>query len=789
MPLLWLSLAFLAGILLAAAAALSAAVWLALAGGALGLLALRIIFNARLTRWMQGWRRGQPLIRVIVFTALLALCLGGTRYRVSIPEVTPNFIAFYNNLETEFVVEGVLVEPPDERDSYTNLRLQVTQLHPRQEPLFHDVSGLLLARVLPGGVWQYGDRVRLEGQLQTPPEDEEFSYRDYLARQGVYSLMPNAEGQRLSGGYGSPILAALYAFRDRALAVVYKIYPDPEAPLLAGILLGVETGIPAEVQEAFKATGTSHIVAISGFNMTIIAGLFATLFGRLLGARRGALAAIIGIAAYTLLVGASPSVVRAALMGGLGLFARQVGSRQHGLNSLALVGALMALQNPHIPWDVGFQLSFAATLGLILYAEPLSAWFKGLLTRWLPRAAALKAGGLVSEYFLFTLAAQVLTLPVMAYHFGRISLIAFLVNPIVLPVQPAVMVLGGLAVLLGMLYLPLGQLAAYLAWPFVVFTIRIIELFARIPGGQINLGEVALPVVLLIYAGIFAGTVWAARFRKYAAALWSTAGLAALAALTVFAWRAALAAPDGQLHVTFFDVGTGSAVLVETPSGRRVLIGGGASAATLSDALGRRLPAGGRGLDWLVIPSPAEEQVAALPRVIERYPPANVLWAGPTHATYASRELWASLNAAQIPLTLAETGHRLDLGDGAALQTLDVGKRGATLLLSYGSFRLLLPMGVDFAAIETFDNGAAIGPLSALLLADSGYAPSNPPDWIANLRPQIVLLSVAAADRNGLPAQETLQAVRDYSLLRTDRNGWISLTTDGEQMRVEVERR
>ena len=162
---------------------------------------------------------------------------------------------------------------------------------------------------------------------------------------------------------------------------------------MAGILLGVETGIPRPVQEAFKDTGTSHIIAISGFNITILSGMLATGFGRWLGPRGGGVAAGVGITAYTILVGADAAVVRAAIMGGLSLFARQVGRRQAGLNSLAFCAAMMALFTPKILWDVGFQLSFAATLGLVLYADPLTGAFIRWSTRFLPEAMANRLAG------------------------------------------------------------------------------------------------------------------------------------------------------------------------------------------------------------------------------------------------------------------------------------------------------------------------------------------------------------------------------------------------------------
>ncbi len=283
---------------------------------------------------------------------------------------------------------------------------------------------------------------------------------------------------------------------------------------MAGILLGVYAGIPTSVSEAFRAAGVSHIIVISGFNMTIVAGLFAVVFGRLFGRRWGAVAAVLGITLYTLLVGATASVVRAAIMAGLSLFAAQVGRRQDGLNTLAFVAALMALFNPAVLWDVSFQLTFLATLGLVLYAEPLSRAFMNFATRRLPTTTAERIVGPVGEFFLFTLAAQLTTLAVMAYYFQRLSLVSLLSNPMILPAQPAVEILGGLALILGLIWLPLGQLAAYLAWPFLVYTIRVAEWFAALPGSTVNLGQVALPLVFLYFALLFSLTFAGPSMKK-----------------------------------------------------------------------------------------------------------------------------------------------------------------------------------------------------------------------------------------------------------------------------------
>jgi len=327
----------------------------------------------------------------------------------------------------------------------------------------------------------------------------------------------------------------------------------------------------------------------------------------------------------------------------------------------------------------------------------------------------------------------------------------------------------------------------------VVYTIRAVEWFARLRGATLDLGVISPPVVLGMYAALFALTLAGARIKKAAAWLKPGLALAIFGVIAVLIWREALAAPDSRLHLTLLDTNTnllsGDAVLIQTPSGHNLLVNGGPSATRLSEALGRRLPLSDRQLDFLLVTDPVEGQVAALPRIIERFPPANVLWAGQPDASPEALFLQQALLDAHIPITPAETGQVLQLGQGAELRVLTAGERGAVFLLGWGNFRALLPVGANFEDLEALGYGKQIGPVTALLLADGGYAPSNPTEWIAALRPQVVLLSVAAGNREGLPSPETLQTIQGYTLLRTDRNGWIELTTDGEMMWVEVEKK
>ncbi len=187
--------------------------------------------------------------------------------------------------------------------------------------------------------------------------------------------------------------------------------------------------------------------------------------------------------------------------------------------------------------------------------------------------------------------------------------------------------------------------------------------------------------------------------------------------------------------------------------------------------------------------APGDNQLQAVPRLLDRYPPGQVLWANLNYSTNSAITLRGALQTAGIPIVKAEKGQTLDLGSGARLRILSVGSRGSILLLEWQDFRALLPMGAEFKDLAALRNGKEVGRVFALLLAGNGQASLNPPAWIDNLSPQLILLSAAAQDASGLPSQETLDALQGYTLLRTDLNGWVELTTDGKQVWVEAERR
>jgi competence protein ComEC len=207
------------------------------------------------------WREDDRVRWGSVYALMLAL--GAGRFLLAVPHFDETSLATYNDAGW-VTLDGVVVGEPDERETYTNLRVRAERLVlPDDTEL--TVRGLVLVQTERYPRRQYGDRVRVEGLLGTPPVLEKFSYRDYLARQGIYSLIRRTQVTLLAENQASAIRYYLFVFKRYAQSTIADILPEPQAALLTGILLGVDTGIPSGLMDDFSATGTTHIIAISGF--------------------------------------------------------------------------------------------------------------------------------------------------------------------------------------------------------------------------------------------------------------------------------------------------------------------------------------------------------------------------------------------------------------------------------------------------------------------------------------------------------------------------------------------
>ncbi|MBN1136288.1 MAG: DNA internalization-related competence protein ComEC/Rec2 [Anaerolineae bacterium] len=742
----------------------------------------------------------------------LALLLGALRYQAALPDRNdPAFVAQYND-QGWATLEGTVREYPDERDQITYLVLDAEMVE--REGDGHAVHGQVLVRAAPLPTYEYGDRLRVSGMLQTPPVWDDFDYRAHLERKKIYSYFYEARIEKVGEGEGNPLLAAIYQFKDRAAEGIARLVPDPEAALMQGIVLGIEGGIPQDLYDEFNATGTSHIIVISGSNIAIVSALFAALFGVLLGKRRAYWLTMGGILLYVILVGGDAAVARAGLMGGLYVTARRVGRRSMAYVSLGAAAVVLTAITPPALWDTGFQLSFAATLSLCLFTPPLERRLRGALERWLDPERGQQVARLIGEALVATVAAQVLVLPLVAYHFHRLSLVSPLANLLIVPAQPPIMTVGSAAVVLAAVpgLEPAAQVVAWIPWLCLGYTVAVVRGLAAWPGASIALPAFDGRWLMAYYGGVAAsawGWSWLRRARlglpRPGALLRPVQNtLLALAVVgAVLAWIAVMQLPDRKLHVAFLDVGQGDAILITAPDGRQVLVDGGPSPAALTTALGREMPFWDRSLDLVVMTHPDGDHITGLVEVLERYRVAGWLDNGRPAVDDLHAVCEARRTAAGVPRAAVAAGDRIDLGNGVAIDVLGppAGGLGAgqdadnehsvMLRVSWGAASFLLTGDAGAQAeAALLRSGRPLG-AAVLKVAHHGSGGSTSAAFLDAVGPKFAVISVGEGNWFGHPSDELLERLQTQgvTVLRTDQVGTVEFVTDGERVWVETDGR
>lgn len=777
MRLIAIALGWAAGIVLAAGTGLHAAVpWLVLT--VVALLVMWLMWSGvRYRNWT---------------LALVAFALGGLRYSF-VPQSSD--VAQYNNLGG-LTIEGVVSTEPDVRDVRVDIRLEVQTVTRIGQTV--PSSGLVLVQAPASAAVQYGDRITATGLLVIPSVSDSFSYRDYLARSGVFSIMPDASVEVKNSGEGNALLRMLLAFKDHARQLISRSLPEPSAGLLTGILLGDARGLSPEISDAFSIVGASHIIAISGFNMAVLSGVVMGLLERF--RVRPRLAAFIGlmvILIYTILVGASASVVRAAIMSSMLVIGALIRRKSYVPTSLAFVAVLLSLQNPSVLWDVGFQLSLFATLGLALFANPLTAYFNGLLARLFPRKTAQRVGDFLTEPLIVSIAAQILSLPLIILYFGTVSVVSLAVNLLVIPVQSVLMVLGLTATLLAFVVFPIAQLLFWLDMVLLGWTLGVVRAFARLPFAQIAV-QIDPRLIALFYVIVVGGALmvatkatWPSRLADVIRSRPVVTSLgASVAGVGVLLGLLLLSRPDGNLHVWWLDAGHTNAVLIQTPAGADILVDGGRFPSQLLTGLGDRLPFNKRNIDLLVISQPDPFDYDALSSVLDRYSVNLTLTNGQPNLRPEYRTLLQRLPPEKV--VAARAGYSFDIEDGTRLEVLapqntpnigdNLNDAALVLRLTYGDISFLLPSDASQSAqIDLLKSGE--WPLATVMqLPNHSGVRSLNEVFLAAIQPQTVVLQSDPTNRLGDPNEDTLALLGNIPVVRTDISGAVHFWTDGKQL-------
>ena len=401
---------------------------------------------------------------------LLVFVIGASRFAY-VEASRPDLSSLYGRPHS-FV--GIVVEEPERTEKVERFAVET------------EIEGipfraLVTTRLYPR--YAIGDELDITGVLEQPQNYSDFDYVSYLARDGIFATIGFPEIEKVGEGKGSRVKYVLSRVKHAFEEKIEVVLPEPHAAFLKGLLLGERESLPSNLVEQFKITGTTHIVALSGYNITLIGRSLMNLFlWFTIWFQLSFWLALTAILLFVVMTGASASVVRAGIMGILVLVAQKEGRMYAATNALVCAAALMVFQNPFIlRFDVAFQLSFLATLGLIL----LSPHVERLVNRFwrekrLPR---------VRSIFIETLSAQIMVLPFLVYLFGRVSLVSPLSNVLVLVAVPHAMGIGFFAGLFGFFADGAGRLVGAGAWLLLSYIMFVIDIFSRVP-----FASVAVPV-------------------------------------------------------------------------------------------------------------------------------------------------------------------------------------------------------------------------------------------------------------------------------------------------------
>ena len=658
-----------------------------------------------------------------------------------------------------------------------------------------------------------GDTISWSGTVTALTDS---SYDQFLAAQGIAASC-RATDLAVVSHDDSPA-GRLEAARQASGDALQRVLPEPEGGLAAAILIGLRDRVDRNLAAAYTTAGVSHIVAISGWNISIVAATVAALLGGHLCRRDKAIVTILAIVAYTLFAGASASVIRAAVMAGVALLAAESGRGSRAMVGLAWAVAIMILVAPATVTDVGFQLSATATAGLVAWATPLTAW----LTARAPRIP-----GAIRESLGVSLTAQAATLPIALLTFGRLALIAPLANLVAVPIVPPAMAAGALAFGAGWLA-ALGApawLAGVLAMPAALLFAAldtVVRAAAAVPGANETLpfpanivaAAVAAGLVLFMHRGlsgagrsknaakpILPASKPTARPRLRPRYRWVLAGAGLL---VVLAGSVVAARPDGSVHVIVLDVGQGDAILLEGDRGGRILVDGGPDPNVLISDLDRYIPSWDRRLDAVVLTHPHDDHVAGLVAVVERYQVGRAFEPGWSVDTPGYRAWQAALASRGLAPQRLSTGETLRLDDADlhvlwpddgttrpsfldpnATDNRKTNDASIVLLGEYEDRRFLLTGDAE-DDVDPVLLSRGLPAVDMLKVAHHGSATASSDVLLATLQPGVAAVSVGANNPYGHPNEATMARLRAHSsrVFRTDQDGTVETTLDAASVTV-----
>lgn len=691
-------------------------------------------------------------------------------------------------------LEGTIIERPRYRDTRIDLFVSAERVTRSGQAAVAEEDILVsifcredCAALAAAGLAE-GRRLRLTGAIGKPESSPgaDFDYGQYLRRRGVHATMAvDIGGLELLNESRGGWRGAVDRLREYSRESLDS-GAGAASSLVQGMVLGDDSQVPRQVTEDFRDAGLLHLLAVSGQNVMLLA-MVAMALCRLLFMPRPASAAIAALVVlvYVPLTGAGPSIVRAGIVGIMGLTAMVISRQSDRYHFLLLAAAAILTINPWSIADPGFQLSFSAVLGIFLVVPPLAGQL-GFLPAYVREAVAI------------AIAAGLTTAPVTLYHFEQVSLVSVPANVAAAPVAGLVMFLGTIAILAGALLPALAWLLALAAAACCGYLIVAAALFASLPAAVYSGREPGMVEIVIFYGMLLAMVIVMKKRSRPANGQGRWRILLLLLALMVL--PAGLASdcdgrdnagtPPKVFTASVLDVGQGDAILLQEPGGATVLVDGGPG----EEVTKRLAESGVSRLDAVVLSHPHADHVAGLKAVLDEYEVGAVYDAAPPSTSGLYRDFLQLVEQKGIAYHILRQGQTLAIGGltfrtyspGDQMDTDDINANSVVMVATYDWLDILLPGDAESDVLNRLD----LPPVEVCKVAHHGSRDDGLAELLARIRPDVAVISAGEGNSYGHPAPGTLAKLQEAGarVFRTDQQGTVMVTPAAGGVEVQTRR-
>lgn len=730
-------------------------------------------------------------------------------------------------------LEGVILHDPEPAGEASQVRLSVDRVRWDREDspwLRVDVLILVTARhnidmveVRDRPFFRYGDRLACSGELGPPADLAEFDYAAYLASQGIETVMAFPVVELVNDDEGAPFYHWLFRARSRMAQVLESSVHEPQAAFGQAVLLGIRDNLPESLTNSFQDSGTTHMLAISGLHVGVLLGISLAVSAAVFGRRYQAylIVPMLTVWSYTLIAGASPSAVRAAIMGTAYLGALAMGRPRSTFPALALAAAVMVAAEPGILTSISFQLSFAAMTGISVFSEPASLMVqRGLGVTQEKDGFYATMCRLAADSVAVTCVATFATMPLIGHYFQQVSLVGLPSTTLAMLALPLALLSHAATALTGLVSESLAQPFGWMAWATSAYISNVASLASRFPWAVWDTGAVGYPWVAAFY-GLMAALVLLrtpgrpvgstiSRFRGVDMVGSSLArgvpwqGVLAALAIAGLAWTAALSQPEGTLKVVFADVGQGDMAVITTPNGHRIVIDGGPDRVQAARVLGGELRFWERQIDLVVLTHPHSDHIAGLTEVLHRYDVQRVLHRPVDYESAQHTEYLEAVSDEDAEEHSAEPGLLVAFDDSVVIEVMgpprtllsntmsDIDNASVALRVEYGSVSFMFS-GDTFAEGEgLMARERSLLDSDVLKVSHHGSRSSSGDRFLSAVSPEVAVISAGLDNQFGHPHRETLDRLARHvppsQVYVTKDHGNIEVVTDGRTIEVSSER-